>query len=83
MVRVKCPKCGHVNDEGAEKCVRCGTPLLKVRLDVKRPAPQPRPASAPQMRFHKDQEIAGRYTVIGLIGRGGMGSIYKVHDNTL
>lgn len=29
------------------------------------------------------QTVAARYTVVDIIGRGGMGSIYRVRDNTL
>ncbi len=33
--------------------------------------------------FRKGQVVANRYTVLDLIGRGGMGVIYRVHDNVL
>ena len=34
-------------------------------------------------QFRRGEVINGRYTVLDLIGRGGMGCIYKVHDNVL
>jgi len=36
-----------------------------------------------QGTLHRGEIFGGRYTVIKLIGKGGMGSIYKVFDNTL
>ena len=33
--------------------------------------------------FRRGQVVNGRFTVLDLIGRGGMGRIYKVHDNVL
>jgi len=35
------------------------------------------------LQFRRGEVINGRYTVLDLIGRGGMGCIYKVHDNVL
>jgi formylglycine-generating enzyme required for sulfatase activity/tRNA A-37 threonylcarbamoyl transferase component Bud32 len=40
-------------------------------------------AAQGDVTFRRGQIIANRYTVIDLIGRGGMGCIYRVHDNTL
>lgn len=33
--------------------------------------------------FRRGQVLAGRYTIVDVVGRGGMGCIYRVHDNTL
>ena len=82
MAKVKCPKCSYVNPDGQSNCIRCQTPLPKIKIE----ASAPKPAFTPGMeavQFQRGQVLANRYTVLNLIGRGGMGCIYKVHDNTL
>jgi hypothetical protein len=55
--------------------------LPKVSIEIGAP-PQP-PASTEAVRFERGQVVAGRYTVLDLVGKGGMGCIYKVRDNVL
>ncbi|MCW5808042.1 MAG: protein kinase [Deltaproteobacteria bacterium] len=84
MARVKCPHCFHVNPDRQESCEKCGARLPRISIEA--PEPARAPAQVPgrsQLQFHRGQVVAGRYTVLNLIGQGGMGSIYKVHDNTL
>lgn len=88
MTKVKCPKCELVNAEGQTACARCGSPLPRVRvgLSPQQPPPSvPNPSDAtPEMiQFRPGQIIATRYTVLHMIGRGGMGCIYRVRDNVL
>ncbi len=80
MARVKCHKCGRVNEDGQEVCVSCGVGLPKVRLKAKTTRGG---GPGPALQFSQGQVVAKRYTVQQLIGRGGMGCIYKVHDNVL
>lgn len=82
MARVKCPKCFHVNPDGEDKCTRCGQPLPRIRIDA-RPGPTPASPDPTEPQFTRGQVVAARYSVLNLIGRGGMGAIYKVHDNVL
>ena len=79
MARIKCPKCFHINPDGADRCEACKTPLPKIKIEAQAPPGQASQAA----QFRKGQMLAGRYTVNSLIGRGGMGCIYKVHDNIL
>ena len=81
MARVKCHKCGHVNEEGQDRCASCGAGLPKVKIKSKGAA---RPAEAGGgQQFARGQVVADRYTVQQLIGRGGMGCIYRVQDKLL
>jgi serine/threonine protein kinase len=90
MAETKCPTCQYVNAEGRDHCIRCNTPLKQEKPAAgDQPAPaQPEPEKKPgpqrgRISLRPGQIIAGRYTVKSLIGRGGMGAIFKVEDNTL
>ncbi len=84
MARVKCPHCFHVNPDQQESCQQCGASLPKIRIEARSAIneAQQQPGKS-QLQFRRGQVVAGRYTVLNLIGQGGMGCIYKVHDNTL
>jgi tRNA A-37 threonylcarbamoyl transferase component Bud32 len=73
---LKCSHCGFVNPPVKKSCQRCGTPLPRVQI-------RQQAAADPAIQFRRGQIIAQRYTVLDLIGRGGMACIYKVQDNTL
>ncbi|MFM1918821.1 MAG: Serine/threonine-protein kinase StkP, partial [Candidatus Hydrogenedentota bacterium] len=87
MARVKCPKCFTVNPDGQPRCVQCGAPLPRIKIAGPAPAPPapPPPGQGPAAtgQLNPGQTLAGRYTILQLIGRGGMGCIYRVRDNTL
>jgi len=76
-----------VNPEGQSTCKRCGAPLPKVRVAARVPAgAQPEsgaPVNGQGTLFRPGQVVAGRYSVIDIIGRGGMGCIYRVRDTVL
>ncbi|NUM56119.1 MAG: protein kinase [Candidatus Hydrogenedentes bacterium] len=87
MTKIKCPVCEHTNDATRKDCMQCGAPLPKVRVHGSGPkppsAPQPLGQSGGHSTFRKGQLVASRYTILDLVGKGGMGCIYRVHDNTL
>lgn len=83
MARVKCPKCHYVNADDAESCAQCTAPLPRIRIEAR---PSPAPSAGPPAGFGtltRGQVVAGRYTVLNIIGRGGMGCIYRAYDNVL
>lgn len=75
---VLCLQCRETNAEGRSTCKRCGTPLPV----TSGPTGAVHPARSSE-GFRRGQIFASRYVVQDVIGRGGMGCIYKAHDNTL
>lgn len=85
MAVVTCTICKTDNPAGSTSCVKCGTVLARVApadSDQGEGAPPERTATQ-ALRLRKGQVIANRYTVLDILGRGGMGAIFKVRDNTL
>ena len=86
MAKVKCSKCSFLNEAGAKRCHQCGTELPSISFEERPQSSPSGPPPAPQqdvLQFKRGQVINNRYTVLDMIGRGGMGCIYKVHDNVL
>jgi serine/threonine protein kinase/Flp pilus assembly protein TadD len=77
---MKCPKCHAQNREDSHFCSNCATPLgmpgaeqASLTKTLETPGPAPKAGGL----------IAGKYRVLGEIGRGGMGVVYKVEDTLL
>ncbi len=75
---VKCDICGLQNKDSLSTCKRCGTPLAAATTNSGIPGTPNDPK-----KIRRGQIIANRYVVLDLVGQGGMGSIYRVKDNTL
>jgi len=77
-----CPQCQTENSEDSRFCRKCATPLPgRAAIDL---------ANAPTLLMPTPQEdlipgttFAGRYLVIEMLGKGGMGKVYKVLDKEI
>jgi serine/threonine protein kinase/Tfp pilus assembly protein PilF len=79
-VAIKCPKCHSDNPETKQFCADCGTRL---------PAPEEirvsltRTLETPVEKLTRGTLFAGRYEIIEELGKGGMGTVYRVEDQRI
>lgn len=77
-----CFTCGFENKGSGTTCHKCGTPMNLSGSSASGGA-QAHGAGHDSLKLRRGQIVAKRYVVKDMVGRGGMGCIYRVHDNTL
>jgi serine/threonine protein kinase/Tfp pilus assembly protein PilF len=77
---MKCSKCQHQNPEGTLYCAKCGAEL---QSSEEAPPSVTKTLQIPVKEFSPGSTFAGRYEIIELLGKGGMGKVYKVLDKQI
>ena len=74
---MKCPHCSSDNLEDSRFCRSCGE-TLKDAKDIE--SSLTKTIRTPATGYDKGSIFAGRYHIIGKLGEGGMGVVYKAKD---